>query len=207
MLRLFLMRHGQTPCSVADVLCGQCPVSLDAAGERMAADFASAYGRHRWTAMYSSPLPRALQTIAPTARAANLDVTPLPGLAEINFGDWDGAPSSQLATRNPEFRRWLARPDEHACPRGESGRRVLQRALAALDHIRTQQPQGDVLVMTHKTTLRVLLCHFTGEDLRHYRQRFPQPLGAINVVDVAPTGFHLRRSGDISYQPCSLLNT
>ena len=77
---------------------------------------------------------------------------------------------------------------------------VLARALRGIQVVRAQHKTGEVMLMTHKTTLRLLLCHFTGKPTQHYRNLFDQPLGAVNVLDFFPKGPLLRTLGDISYQ-------
>lgn len=200
MLRIYLVRHGQTPCSVANVLCGRCDASLTHTGQRTAWALAQAFAAHPWKALFSSPLRRALQTIAPLARASGQRVTPLPELTEIDFGAWDGQSSAALLQHDEAFKHWVEHPARRCAPQGESGDMVLERALRGIAGVRARYKHGEVMLMTHKTTLRLLLCHFTGEPTQHYRQRFDQPLGAVNVLDFFPAGPLLRTSGDISYQ-------
>ena len=198
---MYLVRHGQTPCSVADVLCGRCDASLTQAGQQTAKALATAFAAQPWSALYSSPLRRALQTIAPLARATGQAVTPLPDLTEIDFGRWDGLSSAVLMREDATFSKWAQHPARLRTPCGESGDMVLARALRAIQDVRARHASGQVMLMTHKTTLRLLLCHFSGEPTQHYRQRFNQPLGAVNVVEFFPKGPLLRSLGDISYQP------
>ena len=197
---MYLVRHGQTPCSVANVLCGRCDAALTPAGQQTAHALAKAFAARPWAALYSSPLRRALQTIAPLARASGQAVTPLPDLAEIDFGKWDGLSSAALLQEDDAFKKWAQQPASLRAPGGESGNMVLTRALRAVAAVRAQHASGQVMLMTHKTTLRVLLCHFAGEPTQQYRQRFEQPLGAVNVIEFFPKGPLLRTLADISYQ-------
>ncbi len=197
---MYLVRHGQTPCSVANVLCGRCDAALTPTGQQTAHALAAAFAKRPWSALYSSPLRRALQTIAPLARASGQSVTPLPDLAEIDFGKWEGLTSATLLQNDDTFKRWVQKPAILTTPSGESGNMVLTRALRAVTAVRARHASGQVMLMTHKTTLRLLLCHITGEPTGHYRQRFEQPLGAVNMVEFLPGGPHLRIVADISYQ-------
>ena len=69
-LKLFLLRHGQTALSRSNMFCGgrlDPPLTPD--GRRMADAFAECFAADPWTAIYASPLQRALATAAPLARA------------------------------------------------------------------------------------------------------------------------------------------
>src|ERR1700704_6617789 len=90
-LRLYLLRHGQTAMSRADVFCGRgLDPALTSDGLAMAEAFAAAYRDEQWTAIYSSPLTRAVTTAAPLAKAVGLAVEVRDELSEIDYGDWDG---------------------------------------------------------------------------------------------------------------------
>jgi len=86
-LRLFLLRHGQTALSRANMFCGgrlDPPLTDD--GARMATAFAECYARTPWAAIYASPLQRARDTAAPLARVTGMSVLTRDGLAEIDYG-------------------------------------------------------------------------------------------------------------------------
>src|SRR3954463_16075144 len=93
MLSLHLVRHGQTDASLNNRFCGRINPPLNATGLAMADALAARYGKHedgRFAEIVASPLVRAQQTAAPTARAAGLTVTSDEGLVEIAYGEWDG---------------------------------------------------------------------------------------------------------------------
>ena len=202
MLRLYLVRHAQTDCSVANVFCGQCDAGLTARGHAMSQALAKALGGVNFTAVYASPLLRAQQSAAPLAEQKNLPVIALPGMRELHYGRWEGCTKIQLEQKEGDaFGRWLANPAANAPPGGETGWDVAARAAAALVELQASQPQGNVLVVSHKATLRILLCRLLGIDLRYFRVRLAQPLGALNIVDLASTGPLLHCLADVSYLP------
>ncbi|HET9683336.1 MAG TPA: histidine phosphatase family protein, partial [Gemmatimonadaceae bacterium] len=98
-LRLFLLRHGQTALSRANMFCGgrlDPPLTPD--GEHMATAFAESYAHTPWEAIYASPLQRALRTAAPLARITGLTVHTREGLTEIDYGRWDGKSVAEVDT-------------------------------------------------------------------------------------------------------------
>jgi len=82
-------------------------------------------------------------------------------LIEIDHGDWSGLTKDQVADRWPELaERWLTSPASVRMPGGESLPQVRQRAVTFLAAARQEHAQGDILVVTHGTVLRLLLAHF-----------------------------------------------
>lgn len=61
----------------------------------------------------------------------------------------------------------------HPLPGGEDPWAAAGRALACLGEIAGDFPQGRVLVVTHNSLVRLVLCHLLGIPLAEYRRRFP----------------------------------
>jgi probable phosphoglycerate mutase len=206
MLTLYLVRHGQTDWSLANRFCGESDVPLNATGRAMAEALAARYGTAPWAAIYASPLERARDTAAPTARRAGLPVLVEPGLREIAYGEWDGRPEAEVERDDPErFHAWAAHPGVVAPPGGETGLAIAARALAALEAIRARHDRGQVLVVSHKATLRVLLCALLGIDVDQFRARLQQRTCAVSIVDFKSSGPLLQCLGDVSHLPPELL--
>src|SRR5436190_2050237 len=111
-LRLFLLRHGQTQMSRANVFCGRgLDPELTADGVAMAEAFSGAYREEPWTAIYSSPLKRAVTTAAPLAAAIGKRIDQRDALADIDYGAWDGLTAEVVAKEwRVEYERWTADP-------------------------------------------------------------------------------------------------
>ncbi len=56
----------------------------------MAAAFSAAYAETEWCGVYASTLARAIQTATPLAVRRGLAVEQRAGLAELDYGAWDG---------------------------------------------------------------------------------------------------------------------
>lgn len=196
MLRLFLLRHAQTEYSRADRFCGGIDAPLDGLGRRQAEAFARHQRGRIWTAIYTSTRRRAQQTARPVAELGGAPLCIDPRLDEIDYGDWQGASKTELASRDPNtLRRWLEDPSSGA-PGGERVVTVAARMMEAITDIARRHPEGDVLVVSHKTALRALICVLLQIPLTRYRERVPQPVGALTIVDMTPTGPRLRALAD-----------
>jgi hypothetical protein len=82
-----------------------------------------------------------------------------------------------------EYARWERNPYTFAPAGGETGLSVTARALRALLDIVAAHPGQTVIVLSHKTTIRLLLSSLLGFDPRFYRDHLDQSPAALNVLD------------------------
>lgn len=206
MQRIFLVRHGQTPCSSRNVYCGgTCQVSLNDNGRAMAEALATAFVAHPWAGLYASALPRAREMLAPLAQQLGRQVESLAALGELDYGSWDGLTHEAMQARDPAvYAAWRTDATLTAPPGGETATSVADRVSRTLRTLAAQHAPGDILVVSHKAAIRLALCRFLGIELRHFRDRLAQPLGAINVLEIRPNGPLLRSLADLSYLPAHL---
>ncbi|MBA3270194.1 MAG: histidine phosphatase family protein, partial [Acidobacteria bacterium] len=106
------------------------------------------------------------------------------GLREIGHGHWEGLTREEVERQFAvEYGAWEADPFTFAPVGGESGVAVLARALPAIREIVTAHPGEQLLVVSHKATLRLVLSSLLGFDARGYRDRLDQSPACVNVVD------------------------
>ena len=189
-LRLFFLRHGQTEMSRANVFCGRrLDPPLTADGSAMAEAFAAAYRDMPWRAIYSSPLVRALTTAAPLARAIGMDVRQRDELAELDYGKWDGRSAEEVSrAHHVEYERWTADPAWNPPTGGETAVALAQRMTHAIEDIDREHDDGNVLVVSHKASIRVALCALLGVDVGRFRYRFGCPVGSVSIVEFGDHG-------------------
>lgn len=204
-LQLFLLRHGQTDFSRANRFCGEIDPPLNSVGLRMADALAAAHGHDPWTAIYCSPRTRALQTATPLSQAARVPIQVDDGLREIAYGDWEGLTHDEAVARYPEaYEYWANDPASHGTPGGETAFMVAARATPVIGRLRERYASGRVLVVSHKATLRVIVCSLLGMDVRLFRERIAQPVGALTCFDISGRDARLTLHGDVSHLPADL---
>ena len=204
-ISLYLLRHGETTASATGGFCGTSDPDLTPEGLQMAEDFGESYRSHPWQGVYVSPLRRARQTAGPLCQAAGLDMRVRPGLAEVDFGLWEGKSSDWARQEHAaDYLRWTADAGWNGPTGGERGIDVARRALAVLDEIQREHDAGDVLVVSHKATLRILICALLGIDIGGYRDRIDIPVASLAIVDFHSHGPKLARLGDRSHLRDSL---
>src|SRR5712664_1973678 len=82
-----------------------------------------------------------------------------------------------------EMAEWGKNPYTVAPAGGESGLAVTARALPALIELVREYPNKNILVVSHKATIRLLLSSLLGFDPRRYRDNLDQKPAALNIVD------------------------
>lgn len=200
-LRLHFLRHGQTTFSRDNAFCGSgLDPELTADGLEMARAFAGARCTEHWDAVYASPLRRTIATAQPLADALNVKVETRDGLKEISYGEWEGQ-SVEAVTRDhhDDYIRWLADPAWNAPTGGELAVAIARRAISVVEEIRGRFASGDVLLVSHKATIRIMLCGLLGIDVGRFRYRLVCPVSSISVVEFGQQGPLLRTLADRSH--------
>lgn len=182
--RLLLVRHGATVATEEDRFSGSSGTELSDAGRWQAARLGERLAPQQITALYSSPLSRARDTAQILAGHCGMAPIIRDGLQEIGHGHWEGLKREDVEQRfADEYAAWEADPFTFAPAGGESGVAVLARALPVVRDIVTTHPGGQVVVVSHKATLRLILTSLLGFDARGYRDRLDQSPACLNVVD------------------------
>lgn len=188
MTRIILVRHGQTAWNVGassegERFRGRIDLPLNEKGRAQAQALAARLADEPIAAIYSSPLQRAIKTAEPTARRLGLTVQPLEGIIDINYGDWQEHPHSEVARLYPAlYRQWLQEPHLVQIPGGESLEEVRDRAMAALHQVMAPHEDQTILVAGHQVVNKVLVCAMLGLDNSRF-WRIKQDNGCLNIFD------------------------
>jgi broad specificity phosphatase PhoE len=182
--RIFMVRHGATVLSAEDRFAGATDVELSDEGREQTRRLAERLSHEKIAAVYASPLGRTIETAQILARPHELQVEKCDGLREISHGRWEQMTRREVEEKFPEeAAEWEKDPYTFAPLGGESGLSVTARALPALIDIVRTHPGEQVLVISHKGTIRLLLSSLLGFDPRRYRDNLDQNPAALNIVD------------------------
>ena len=206
-MNLYLVRHGQTEFSRENRFCGTSDPALTDAGHAMAEAFAKAHASIAWDAIYASPMLRARQTAEALTRLTGGTAIIEDGLKEIAYGEWEGRSVDEVKARWPEAYAYGAEDvASRGAPGGEIAFEVAARAMRIVEAIRTRHETGNVLIVSHKATLRIITCALLGLDVRLFRERIAQPVVALSMFELAKGTSKLALLGDRSYLPEELRN-
>ena len=198
---MYLVRHGATPLSAENRFSGAIGVELSDEGRRQVELLATRLDNCGIRAVYASPFSRTLETARILGTPLGLTPVLRDGLREVSHGHWEGLTREEVETRFPgEYAMWERDPYTFAPEGGESGVGVLARALPVVRDIVLAHPDEDVLVVSHKATIRLVLCSLLGIDGRGYRDRLDQSPACLNIVDFRdPTCARLTLFNDTSH--------
>lgn len=204
-LTLYFIRHGETIYSRSGGFCGSLDPDLTPEGLQMAEAFAAAYAHLDWTAAYVSPMKRTIATAKPLCDAVGLEMQLRDGLKELQFGEWEGKTQDDVKKNDSEnYVDWMTEPAWNPPPGGETAVQIDSRSELVISEITAKHKSGNVLVVSHKSTLRIVLCGLLGIDLGRYRDRIDMPAASVSVVEFGKYGPQLKRLGDRSFMSESL---
>ncbi len=186
--RLFLIRHGATPLTAEDRFSGAANVFLSEEGRAQVERLSQRLADDHIDAVYASPLDRTIETAEIIARPHGLNPIGRDGLREISHGHWEGMTRKEVETQfADEYVSWEADPFTFAPEGGESGISVLARALPVIREIVVDRRDKNVVVVSHKATIRLMIGSLLGFDVRGYRDRLDQAPACLNILDFKDT--------------------
>jgi broad specificity phosphatase PhoE len=190
--RLYLVRHGETTLAAEDRFGGSIDVELSAAGQAQAEAVGRRLSGAPLVRVYTSPKKRTVATARCIAAPHGLEPVEVAALREIDHGGWEGRTREEVERDFPdEYAAWTADPFRYAPQGGEPGVEVMARASSALAMILERHVGETIAVVSHKATIRLLLCTWLGIDARGYRDRLDQSPACLNAVDFK-NGEHAR---------------
>lgn len=189
-LIVYFLRHGQTDLSREDSFCGSgLDPELTPDGLEMARAFADAYASKSWNAVYSSPLRRTVSTARTLCDALGMEMQTRDGLKEIGYGAWEGKTKEAVERdHHDDYIRWLADPAWHPPTGGELAVMIARRGLEVTEEISKRYTDGNVLVVSHKATIRIILCSLLGIDVGRFRYRLVCPVASVSIIEFTQQG-------------------
>ena len=160
MVRVILVRHGETEWNkIRRIQGGDSDTPLNENGKRQAIALADRLKGEKITAIFSSPLQRALNTAQAIAGYHHLEVTTLPSLKEIKVGELEGRLATEFALRFEEFLCGDGcEKQPHTPPGGESVDDVQKRAWETISNLAAQQPEATLVLVSHYFVIMATVC-------------------------------------------------
>lgn len=150
---LWLLRHGETPWTVAGRHTGRTDVPLTPRGEQQARALARRLAGRSFTVVMTSPLSRARDTCRFAGHGERAVVEP--DLQEWDYGAYEGKTTAEIRQFAPLWTIWTA-----GAPQGEAPADVAQRADRVI--ARARSAGGHVALFAHGHLLRALAARWIG---------------------------------------------
>jgi broad specificity phosphatase PhoE len=192
-----LVRHGQTEWNRVERFRGRADVPLNETGLAQA----EATGRRvaaQWTptAVYASPLSRAVKTAEAIVQHFNLPVQVYPGLADIDYGEWQGLTPEEARQHWPEqVGNWYQHPEQALIPAGETLADLRTRAMQTVNDLAARHAGETVVLVGHTVINRIILLGIMGLGNERF-WRIKQDTCAINVFEAEQGDFTVHSLND-----------
>lgn len=160
---LFLIRHGQSEGNASLRFGGHSDTPLSRLGEKQAAVTARYLASKKISVIYSSDLPRTVQTAQALTDLTGLEIHTTPALRERNVGVLSGLTFNEAEEQFPrEYKALIEREFDFVMSEGESYRQMLRRATTELNYILERYAGERIAVFSHTGTICLLILHLVG---------------------------------------------
>ncbi len=158
---LYFLRHGQPAFPGGKKMClGSTDLPLSKVGKIQAENLSVYFQPRRISQVFTSDLHRALET----AQRIHPEPTILPGLRELDMGQWDGLTFQEIQAQFPELYRLRGENRNLPLPGAESAEAGLLRFRAALDAALAVS-SGDIVLVGHRSILQAFFRSQLGREI------------------------------------------
>lgn len=202
-MKLYLVRHGETDWNKQRRIQGQVDIPLNEFGKSLAVKTAAGLKDIPFAVCYSSPLGRAVETAKLILSGRDVPVITDERIEEMAFGEWEGRCCSKEGWNLPErFRAFFDDP-EHYEPAegGEDFAAVRARVGEFLSWLCAQkQYQGEnILIATHGAALSGMLNYIKEKPLAEYWGQGVHKNCAVTEVEVTDGTYRILSEDKVYY--------
>lgn len=182
MTKFLLIRHA-TNDTVGKRLTGRMAgVKLNDAGHAQAQKLAGMLKEMPITAVYSSPLERAVETTEPIAKILGLEYEIREDFLEIECGEWTGTAFDELEGQRP-FELFNTFRSCTRIPGGELMLEAQLRMIKGMEELRHQHPDETVAVVSHADMIKSAIAYYAGIHLDMF-QRIEISPASVSIVEI-----------------------
>jgi broad specificity phosphatase PhoE len=156
--RLLLIRHAEVEPAYQGVFGGRIDMNLSERGHKQARTLARFLRGKTFDAIYASPMKRVQQTFAPSRKHHPVKQIILPGLREIDFGDWTGFGWDTVREKfGIKPYEWLDKIELGVVPNGESTVHFRKRVEPCLRRAIRENHGKTAAIFCHGGVIRMML--------------------------------------------------
>jgi len=189
---ILLIRHGENDFVKSSKMAGRIAgIHLNEKGRKQAEALGEALKDFPITAIYSSPLERAMETAQPIAKVRNLEIIQEPELLEADLGTWEGR-SWKVLRLTKAWKVVQNAPSRFRFPEGESFAEAQLRYANALERIakKHNKPKDIVAAVFHADPIKLAVSYFLGLPLDQF-QRLSCNTGSVTMLHLSESGANL----------------
>jgi broad specificity phosphatase PhoE len=201
-----VIRHGETEWNLAGRVQGQHNSDLTENGIQQAGLTADALKDEKFDVLYSSFLPRAVETAAIINKFHNLEHRKDNSVAERNFGIMEGLTLAEVQEKFPDvYSCYKQRDENYEIPDGESLISLYARVKDGMNRIVRENRGKRLLVVTHGGVLDCMVRMVFDYPLSGLR-KFSLYNASINRFSVVNEVWFLEEWGNINHHRTRILS-
>jgi len=189
---IYLLRHAQSVANTKGILAGQDDsVELSKVGFKQAESLVSHLSAIKFYKVYSSPLTRCIQTIAPfMEKNSKIDFQIENRVIEMNYGKWSGRKLAVLS-KDPKWKSVQNNPAGFTFPQGESFKSMRRRIDLALTNLKKEK--GPILVVTHGDIIKMAITSSLGLPINRLQSFVVEP-ASLTIINLEKSGATILQS-------------
>ena len=146
---IYITRHGESIANKTGTFTGTTNVPLSELGQKQAQKICEFLEDKNVVAIYSSPLSRAVDTVAPLGEKIGKQVIADKRFIEVHFGRWEGKEKSYLSKYEPEFNKWCKFPLMAEPAEGETAKLAAERFIGGMDELVKRHEGKSFVISAH----------------------------------------------------------
>lgn len=204
-MRLYIIRHGETPWNTQLRLQGQTDIELNEKGRALAEVTARAMRGIPFDMVITSPLVRARETADIVLEHRNIPVITEERIREIGFGEMEGRQISEEEKHDPnsEFYCFFHDPEHYVPARGgETIISLLERTADFLNELKQKQEwyEKTILISTHGAASRALLAAIKHTPKKGFWENGVPKNCAVTIVDLEHGEWIIKEQDRVYYE-------
>ncbi|MDD3570010.1 MAG: histidine phosphatase family protein [Lachnospiraceae bacterium] len=199
MIRLYLIRHGETEWNKARRFQGWTDIELSSEGEEQASLLGQRFKKIKVDEIYASPLKRAVATAMPIANVHGIKVITKEHFKEINFGEWEGMTAPEISAKyGKDFDDFMIAPEKGIFPGDYSFDKVTDRIKIGLEEVLEEKADKNIVIVSHGGIIRLMIKYLMEFDCEWYNKTWIDNT-AISLIEIRKYGKLMRVLNDSSH--------
>ncbi|HCT63805.1 MAG TPA: histidine phosphatase family protein [Lachnospiraceae bacterium] len=199
MIRLYLIRHGETEWNKARRFQGWTDIELSDEGVEQARLLGQRFTKINIDEIYASPLKRAVATALPIAKTKGIEIIKNENFKEINFGEWEGMTASEISAKyGKDFDDFIVAPEKGEFPGDISFDRVIDRIKLGLEEVLYEKKDKNIVIVSHGGIIRLMIQYLMEFDGEWYNKTWIDNT-SISLIEIRKRGKLMRVLNDRSH--------
>ena len=198
MTKFLLIRHASNDAVGKRLVGRMTGVHLNVEGQAQAEALGERLKHINISAIYSSPLERAIETAAPLAKKLQQQVNIDEAFNEVNFGEWTNCTFEELSN-NHQFHRFNNFRSCTRIPGGELMSEAQQRMITGIESLQHKHRNEIVAVVSHADPIKSVIAHYAGIHLDMFLRLeiSPASVSIIRLSEDAVSIVQLNNTGEV----------